>query len=234
MVDELIDVSIVGEPVVYGAGFIALLLVVFTGSWAGSIPTLVHEGAHALMNVLTFRGLRGIHLSDGGGGFTESGTGEWGVGLYLTVPAGYLGPPLVGLGGAAVLADGNAWGVLVAVIVILALTFLAAANALANLVSLVAVVGLVLVLWLGSDVLQVALAAVVVWWLLLGGVRASVIMSRRAPSDAARMQSLTLLPALVWQTFWVTVAVVCLYAGGRLLFVGDAWPDGVWPFDVRA
>ncbi|MDL5158076.1 M50 family metallopeptidase [Actinomycetospora termitidis] len=234
MVDELIDVSIVGEPVVYGAGFVALLLVVFTGSWAGSIPTLTHEGAHALMNVLTFRGLRGVHLSDGGGGYTESKTGEWGVGLYLVVPAGYLGPPLLGLGGAAVLADGNAWGVLAGVVVILAITFVIAGSALANVVTLVALAGVVLALWQGSNELQVALAIVVVWWLLLGGVRASVIMSRQAPSDAARMQSLTLVPALAWQAFWVIVALACLYAGGRLLFLGEAWPDGVWPFNEQA
>jgi hypothetical protein len=31
----------------------------------------------------------------------------------------------------------------------------------------------------------------------------------------------------------VTAAIVCLYAGGRLLFTGTAWPAGVWPFDVR-
>jgi hypothetical protein len=41
-------------------------------------------------------------------------------------------------------------------------------------------------------------------------------------------------PATREQTFWVTVAIVCLYAGGRLLFTGTAWPAGVWPFDVRA
>lgn len=231
--DELIDVAVVGQPVVYGAGFIALLLVLFTRDWAGSIPTLAHEGGHALLSVLTLRGLYGVHLSDRGGGFTTI-PGGWGVGLYLIYPAGYLTPPLLGLGGAAVLVDGNAWGVLAGVVIILAISLVIAANLLANAVAAVALIGVVLALWLGTAELQVALAVIVVWWLLLGGVRAAVIMRRDGDSDAAVMSGLTLIPTLIWKTFWATVALVCLYAGGRLLFVGDAWPDGVWPFDERA
>ena len=48
------------------------------------------------------------------------------------------------------------------------------------------------------------------------------------------MSQLTFIPPIVWQAFWVTVSLVCLYAGGRLLFVGTAWPAGVWPFGVPA
>lgn len=232
--DELIDVSIVGEPVVYGAGFVALLLVVFTGSWAGSIVTLAHEGGHALVAVLSLRGLKGIHLGDGGGGVTYFSEGRWGVTLYPLYLAGYLVPPLLGLGGAAVLVDGNVWGVLVGLAVLLAVGFVAAANALANVVALVALVGVVVALWRGSTSLQIAIATVVVWWLLIGGVRSAVQMARTPTSDAGQMSRLTLLPPLLWKSFWVTVALVCLYAGGRLLVLGDAWPDGVWPLDVRA
>jgi peptidase M50B-like protein len=229
---DLIGVPVVGQPVVYGAGFIALLLVVFTGSWAGSIVTLAHEGGHALMSVLAMRRLFGVHLHDGGGGHTEF-RGGWGASYYLIYPAGYLTPPLLGLGGAAVLVHGNAWGVLAVVVVILAVSFLVAANALANVVAAVALAGVVVALWRGSTQLQVALAVVVVWWLLLGGVRSAVGMARTSDSDAGVMSRLTLVPALVWQAFWVVVALVCVYVGGRLLFTGTAWPAGVWPFDVR-
>lgn len=232
--DELIDVAVVGQPVVYGAGFVALLLVVFTGSWAGSLVTLAHEGGHAVVAVLSARGLKGIHLGDGGGGVTYFEKGGWGVTLYLLYVAGYLVPPLLGLGGAAVLVAGNVWGVLVGLVVLLAVGFLAAANPLANVVALAALVGVVLVLWQGSTFLQITVAAVAVWWLLIGGVRSAVQMARTSSSDAGQMARLTLLPPTVWKTFWIMVALVCLYAGARLLFVGDAWPDGVWPFDDRA
>jgi Peptidase M50B-like len=232
--DDLIGVPVVGQPVVYGAGFVALLLVVFTGTWAGSIVTIAHEGGHALMGALTLRGLLGVHLHDGGGGRTEFGKGGWGVSWYVIFPAGYLTPPLLGLGGAAVVVSGNPWGVLAGVVVILAVSFFLASNALANVVTAVALTGIVAALWRGSAELQVALAVGVVWWLLLGGVRSSVGMGRGPMSDAGQMYRLTFIPPVLWQAFWVTVALVCLYAGGRLLFVGDAWPDGVWPFDVRA
>ncbi len=129
---------------------------------------------------------------------------------------------------------GNAWAVLVGALVLVFAAFLYARGGLANLVTAIAAVGLVLLLWRGAPMLQVAVAAAAVWLLLLGGVRSAVMMSRKEPSDAYRMATGTSFPQSLWQALWVGTALVCLYAGGRLLFVGDAWPDGVWPFDVRA
>jgi hypothetical protein len=232
--DELIGVPVVGQPVVYAAGFLALLLVVFTGSWAGSVVTVAHEGGHMLLSIVTFRGFSTFELRDGGGGKTNVSDGSWGVGDLLIRVAGYLTPPLLGLGAAGVLVAGNAWGVLAGSVVLLGIAFFYAGNPLANVVTLVAVAGVILVLWLGSAVLQVAVAAGLVWWMLLGGVRGAILMSRQHPSDAYWMARRTLIPTIIWKTFWVAVALVCLYAGGRLLFVGTAWPAGVWPFDVRA
>jgi hypothetical protein len=235
VVDELIDVSIVGEPVVYGAAFIALLLVVFTGSWAGSIVTVAHESGHMFFSVLTFVGFKNFTLADGGGGATDHGREiGWGPGDFILTLAGYLTPPLLGLGGAAVLVSGNVWGVLAVAAFLFGTAFLFANNGLANVVTLIAATGIVLVLWRGSTTLQVAIALGLVWWLLLGGVRSAWIMSTARGSDAWFMGRRYLLPASVWKLIWIAVALACLYAGGRLLFVGDAWPDGVWPFDVPA
>ena len=232
--DELIDVSVVGEPVVYGAAFVALLLVVFTGSWAGSLVTVAHEGGHMLMSVLALRGgFDGFTLRDRGGGATSVKDDSWGPGDLIQTVAGYLSPPLLGLGGAAVLVDGNVWGVLVGSALLLAIAFFYAENALATLVTLVALTAVVVTLWLGSTTLQVALAAGAVWLLLLGGVRAAWLMGLGDRTDAWYMRRGTAIPQVVWKLFWITVALVCLYAGGRLLLVGDAWPDGVWPFDER-
>ncbi|HEY2192995.1 MAG TPA: M50 family metallopeptidase [Actinomycetospora sp.] len=233
--DDLIGVSVVGQPLVYGAGFIALLLVVFTGSWAGSIVTVAHEGGHMFFSVLTFWGFRHFDLEDGGGGGTDHGRAiGWGPGDFVLRLAGYLTPPLLGLAGAAVLVAGNAWGILASAAFLFGVAFLFAHNGLANLVTLIAAAGIVLVLWRGSTFLQVTVAIVVIWWLLIGGVRSAVIMATDGGSDAAVMGRRYLLPAVIWKLFWITVALVCLYAGGRLLFTGTAWPAGVWPFDVRA
>lgn len=232
--DELIDVSIVGEPVVYGAGFIALLLVVFTRDWAGSFVTVVHEGGHMVMAVLTFRGFSSWKMDDGDNAGTSVSDGSWGVGFLLISIVGYLSPPLVGLGLAALLATGNVWGVLAVTLLLLALAFLYANGGLANVVTAVLAVIVAVTLWRGSTTLQLAVAAGAVWLLLLGGVRAAWGMALSDKSDAAKMTRATWLPRGLWKLFWIAVALVCLYAGGRLLFVGDAWPDGVWPFDVRA
>jgi hypothetical protein len=233
--DELIGLSVIGQPVVYGAGFIALLLVVFTGSWAGSIVTVAHEGGHMVFSVLTFWGFRHFDLTDGGGGGTDHGREiGWGPGDFILTLAGYLTPPLLGLAGAAILVAGNVWGILAVAALLFGLAFLFAHNGLANVVTLIAAVGIVVTLWRGTPFLQVIVAIVLVWWLLLGGVRSAVIMATDDGSDAAVMGRRYLLPAIVWKAFWVVVAIVCLYAGGRLLFTGTAWPTGVWPFDVRA
>lgn len=230
---DLIGVPVVGAPVVAGAGFIALLLVTLTGPWARSLVTVAHEGGHMLFAVLTFRGFDGFELDEQANGGTSVKDQSWGVGYLLTVVVGYFTPSLLGLGGAAVLAEGNAWGVLASVVVLLFAAYLYAENALAFLVTTIALAVVLVVLWRGSLMVQVTLAVLAVWWLLLGGVRSAVLMSRGASSDAGRLQRATWIPALVWQTLWVGTALVCLYAGGRLLFTGTAWPAGVWPFDVR-
>jgi peptidase M50B-like protein len=232
--DELIGVSVIGQPVVYGAGFIALLLVVFSKDWAGSWVTVVHEGGHMVTAVLTFRGFSSWEMDDGDNAGTMVDDVGWGVGFLVISIAGYLSPPLVGLGLAAVLAGGNAWGVLAVALLVLVLSFLYAKGGLANVVTAVLAVVVVLALWRGSTTLQLGIAAGAVWLLLLGGVRAAWGMALSDASDAAKMTRATWIPRVVWKLFWITVALVCLYAGGRLLFVGTAWPPGVWPFDVRA
>ena len=231
--DELIDVAIVGEPVVYGAGFVALLLLVFAFPWADLVLSTAHEGGHMVLAVLTFRGFRSWRIIGTGNAATTLVDGSWGVGDFLVRLAGYLAPPLLGLGGAYLLADGNAWGILVIAAILFFGAFLYAREGLANVATAAALAGVLILLWRGSTFLQLTVAAGLVWLMLLGGVVDAVTMGRTGGADAAVMARRTWIPALVWQAFWVTVALVCLYAGGRLLLVGDAWPDGVWPFDER-
>ena len=185
-------------------------------------------------SVLALRGFYHFRLEPNADGATTLADGSWGVGDLITRLAGYLFPPLLGLGGAAVLARGNAWGVLVIAAILLFASFLYASGSLANTITALALAGVLLTLWRGSVLLQTTLAVGAVWLLLIGGFIDSIRMSRRFPSDAYWMARRTWIPALVWQAFWVTVAIVCLYAGGRLLFTGTAWPPGVWPFDVGA
>jgi hypothetical protein len=232
--DELIGVPVVGAPVVAGAGFIALLLVVFTKDWAGSWVTVVHEGGHMVTSVLTFRGFSSWEMDDGDNAGTMVEDTSWGVGLLVVAIAGYLSPPVLGLGLAAVYAAGNAFGVLAITLLVLVVSFLYAKGGLANVLTAVLAVVVVLTLWRGSTSQQLAVAAGSVWLLLFGGVRAAWGMALSDTSDAARLARATWIPRALWKLFWIGVALVCLYAGGRLLFTGSAWPAGLWPFDDRA
>ena len=61
----------VGTPLAYGIGFLVLLLVVFAGPWGTSLVTVAHEGGHAVVGVLTFRGLKGFNLYEDGSADTD-------------------------------------------------------------------------------------------------------------------------------------------------------------------
>lgn len=230
--DELIDVAVVGQPVVYGAGFIALLIVVLAFSWVDPLLSVAHEGGHMIMAVVTFRGFSSWKFNEAGA-VTQGIKSGWGPGWLITLLAGYLAPSVLGLAGAAVLADGNAWGVLVIAAVLLVGALLYAEGAAANIFTAILLGVVVLLLWRGSQFQQMIVAAGLVWLMLIGGFADAVKLPRRK-GDAAAMAKSFLLPGIVWQAFWVTASLVSLYAGARLLFVGDAWPDGVWPFDERA
>jgi hypothetical protein len=162
-------VPVVGEPLAFGLAFIALLLVTLTGSWAGALTTVAHEGGHMVMSLVTFRGNSGFYLHDGGGGRTEGIDSRWGIGWILTIFAGYATPPLVALGGAAVVRSGNPWGVLWVAVFLLVVALVASRNVLAGLVTFLALAGVVWVALAGSVYLQAAVAVGLVWLLLFGG-----------------------------------------------------------------
>lgn len=217
------DVPIVGEPVAYGIGFIALLLVTLTGSWTGALTTVVHEGAHYVFSALSFRAPQYFELSDGGGGGTTVLDQSWGPGYILSVFAGYAAPSLVALGGAALVADGNAWAVLWSAIVLFLAAFIVSRGPLATLFIVLVLAGVIWAALAGSVAVQAAVAVGLVWVLLFGSVRSSVLLSRADGTDAARLASATLVvPRIVWQTVWIVIAIYALVVGGRLLLVSGA------------
>jgi hypothetical protein len=216
--DAVNTVPIVGEPVAYGAGVAVLLLVLLTGSWARSLVTVAHEGGHMVLAVLTFRGLRGFTLADGGGGATMAERYHWSISDLVTRFAGYPMPSLLGLGGAHLLAHGRPASVLWVSLVLLLGTFFQAANQLAYVVTTLAVIGVGCAAAAGSVSVQAAVAVVLVWWMLIGGAYyASIGLSRGDGSDAASLASRTLVPRIVWHALWAVIGVVCLWKGGGWL-----------------
>ncbi|GAB3851023.1 M50 family metallopeptidase [Micromonospora andamanensis] len=206
-------------------GLVALLVVVTRLPWrvARNAITIAHEGGHALVAVLTGRKLHGIRLHSDTSGLTLSAGRPTGPGMVLTLLAGYLAPPLVGLGGAWLLA-GNRITLLLWIAVILLLAMLVMVRNLYGALTLVVTGGAVLaVSWYASPQVQAAFAWTGVWFLLLGGVRPVVELQRlRArrgmpASDADQLAGITPLPAFFWVVLFGLVNLAVLVTGGLML-----------------
>jgi hypothetical protein len=190
---------------------------------ARNAVTIAHEGGHALVALCTGRTLTGIRLHSDTSGLTVSRGKPRGLGMVLTALAGYTAPPLLGLGGAALLSEGR----------ITLLLWLATALLLAMLVMIRNVYGVITVLatgalflvvsWQAGPQVQAAFAYAVVWFLLLGGVRPAFELQRERRvnptglSDADQLAHLTGTPPALWLFFFHVVSLCCLMGGARWL-----------------
>ncbi|MEU8181841.1 M50 family metallopeptidase [Micromonospora sp. NPDC049044] len=204
---------------------VALVVVSTRLPWriARNAITIAHEGGHALVALLTGRKLRGIRLHSDTSGLTLSAGRPTGPGMILTLLAGYVAPPLVGLAGAWLL-GGNRITLLLWVAVVLLLAMLIMIRNAFGVVSLLVTGALVFaVSWYATPQVQAAFAYTGVWFLLLGGVRPVVELQRlrsrgRMPaSDADQLAGLTPFPAFFWVTVFAIVNVLALVAGALLL-----------------
>ncbi|ELS56305.1 M50 family metallopeptidase [Streptomyces viridochromogenes] len=185
--------------------------------------TIAHEGGHGLVALLTGRTLTGIRLHSDTSGLTVSRGKPYGLGMILTATAGYTAPPLLGLGGAALLAAGRITLLLWLATALLVAMLVMIRNAYGALTVFVTGGTFVLVSWLTGPQVQAAFAYVVVWFLLLGGVRpAFELQAKRArggagDSDADQLSRLTHVPAGLWLFLFHAVSLCSLIGGGRWL-----------------
>ncbi|MEV4202969.1 M50 family metallopeptidase [Micromonospora globbae] len=206
-------------------GVVALVVVSTRLPWriARNAITIAHEGGHALVALLSGRRLRGIRLHSDTSGLTLSAGRPTGLGMVLTLLAGYVAPPLIGLAGAWLL-GGNRITLLLWVAVVLLLAMLVMVRNAFGVVSLLVTGGVVLaVSWYASPQVQAAFAYTGVWFLLLGGIRPVVELQRlrsrgRMPaSDADQLAGLTPFPAFFWVTVFALVNLAVLAVGATLL-----------------
>jgi len=210
---------------VVATGVLALAVTSVPELWWRSrhLVTIVHEGSHGVAALLTGRRLAGIRLHSDTSGLTVSKGRSRGPGMVLTTAAGYLGPALGGLACAALLTRGHVVGMLWALLVLLALLLLQIRNFFGLWSVLLAGTALFVVTRWASAEVQLALAYVLTWFLLLGSPRAVVELHRDRRrgadrfSDAAMLARLTHLPGVLWVGFFLAVTTGCLLLGGRLL-----------------
>ena len=204
---------------------LALLVVALRPSWrlARNGITIAHEGGHALVAVLVGRRLSGIRLHSDTSGLTLSRGRPSGLGMALTLLAGYLAPSLLGLGGAALLADGRITLLLWASLALLFAMLLMIRNLYGLLAVLVAGGAIFAVSAYTEPAVQAAFGSAFGWFLLVGGVRPvgelqSLRRRGRAPqSDADQLARVTWLPGIVWVGWFGLVNLAVLAAAGWLL-----------------
>ncbi len=209
--------------VVLVTGVLALLLM-SPRAWPRTrhLLTIAHEGSHGVVALLSGRRLAGIRLHSDTSGLTLSRGRPTGLGMVLTAAAGYLGPGLMGLGAAYLLQAGHAVGVLWLTLLLLAALLLQIRNIYGLYAVLVVGVGVFAFSWWASAPVQVIVAHVGTWFVLLAAPRAVVelqVQRRRGrgrTSDADVLARLTRVPGLVW---------VGLFLVGNLatLLVGAGW-----------
>ncbi|MCX4723881.1 M50 family metallopeptidase [Streptomyces sp. NPDC090052] len=206
-------------------GVVALLAVLPHRIWrlTRNAVTIAHEGGHGLIALVTGRRLDGIRLHSDTSGLTVSRGKPHGLGMILTAGAGYTAPPLLGLGGAWLLAADHITLFLWAACVLLLAMLVMIRNAYGALTVIVTGAAFVLISWLTSAEVQAAFAYTAVWFLLIGGVRPAFELQRKrvrghaGDSDADQLGRLTHLPPTVWLLLFHVVSLCSLIGGGRWL-----------------
>jgi hypothetical protein len=247
--DRLIGAQSAPSGWVVGASAaVALLIVASPLLWRTTriAITIVHESGHAAASLLSGRRLEGIRLHADTSGETVSRGRRNGPGIVITALAGYITPPLLGIGACALLATHRVTLLLSLLLVLLAVTLVMVRNWYGVLAVLVTGGALFAVTWLADSALRAAFAYAVAWFLLFGGVRPVVELARTrrravvfppgrrlaagrtgpGMSDADQLAWLTRVSARVWVTLFALVAIGAVVLGARLLI---PWPTHLPP-----
>jgi hypothetical protein len=205
---------------VLGTALVALVAVASSRLWpvTRTVVTLAHEGGHALVALLAGRRVDGVRVMRSTAGVTVSEGHAAGPGIILTAAAGYLAPPLLGLGAAALLATGHLAGMLLLSLVLLAALAVAMRNAFGIAAVVVTGAAIAVVLWRGSGLGESLLGYLLTWFLLFGGVRPVLELQRTRRrrgrgTDADQLALLTGVPAGLWVLLFGLAALAALAVG---------------------
>jgi hypothetical protein len=209
---------------------IAVLLVWAPGAWSVTrhVVTIAHEAAHGVAALMSGRRLHGIQLHSDTSGLTVSAGRTTGLGMVMTAAAGYVGPALLGLGAAAMLANHRAVGLLWALLILLALLLIQVRNWFGLWSILVSGAVVFAVSWWLQPEVQSAFAYSLTWFLLLAAPRPVLELQTQrrrtgsASSDADQLARLTRVPAIAWVGFFLAATIGALALGARWMVLAAA------------
>jgi len=213
------------RALVLATALVALVAVASSRLWpvTRTVVTLAHEGGHALVALLAGRRVDGVRVMRSTAGVTVSEGHAAGPGIVLTAAAGYLAPPLLGLGAAALLASGHLAGMLLLSLALLAALAVAMRNAFGIAAVVVTGAAIAAVLWRGSALGENVLGYLLTWFLLFGGVRPVLELQRTRRrqrgrgTDADQLALLTGVPAGLWVLLFGLAALAALAVGALWL-----------------
>ena len=213
------------RALVLATALVALVAVASSRLWpvTRTVVTLAHEGGHALVALLAGRRVDGVRVLRSTAGVTVSEGHAAGPGIVLTAAAGYLAPPLLGLGAAALLASGHLAGMLLLSLALLAALAVAMRNAFGIAAVVVTGAAIAAVLWRGSALGENVLGYLLTWFLLFGGVRPVLELQRTRRrqrgrgTDADQLALLTGVPAGLWVLLFGLAALAALAVGALWL-----------------
>jgi hypothetical protein len=176
---------------------------------------MAHEGAHAVIGSLLFRGVGGIVLNADASGGTWVGSGGW-LGDIAVSFAGYVGPSLFGLGAARLIQAGRGVAVLWVALVLLGVLAITLIRSYGMITVVLAGALMYGVVRYAPAAAQLASAYGISWLLLLSGVR-RVLEVGVWSADGADLRQLTFIPRVVWFLLWLAATVAAVAAGGAML-----------------
>ncbi|HEX4214645.1 MAG TPA: M50 family metallopeptidase [Candidatus Dormibacteraeota bacterium] len=217
----------VGPPpapsIVLFAAALALFAVLYLPVWrvVRHVSTMAHEGGHGAVAALVGRRFLGIELRRDTSGASYS-SGAHGIGRVAELMAGYVAPPVLGLGLIQLIMGGHVAGALWGSLLLLALGFLVTRNPFGSLLMVVTAIVVGAFIRYGSPTVQGAFLAALCWFLLISAVRNVIDLQRMRRSgravlsDADQLADLTGVPGIGWVGLFAA-------ADAAMLCVGAYW-----------
>jgi hypothetical protein len=211
--------------VAISSGFLALAISLIFWPIARLAVTVAHEGGHAMTASMMGGSVTAISVSRKTGGLTETrGVGP--VGSFFTAIAGYIGPSVFGLFGAALLVEGQVRAVLWISAVFLAMALLQSKNFGTAFVVICVGALLYWAIRYATEPQQTFFAYTWIWFLLIGGFGGVIALQgiraggADTSSDAYLLRRMTYLPSSLWSGFfWLATLAALVYGAGLLLGV---------------
>jgi hypothetical protein len=198
-------------------GLLALGVVTADAGWRfvrhGTV--MAHEGAHAVIGSLLFRGVFGIYLNSDASGGTWVGGGGCLSGILVSF-AGYVGPSLFGLGAARLIQAGHGPAVLWVALVLLAVLAVLLMRSYGMITVVLAGVLMYAVARYAPVAGQITAACGIAWLLLLSGVR-RVLEVGVMSGDGVDLRQLTYVPRVIWFLLWLAATLGAVAVGGSML-----------------